>query len=279
MSETGRLVLCATPIGNLGDVSRRLGEELAGVDVIYAEDTRRTRVLLDHLGVTTSVRSLFVGNEVGRTSELLHALGVGKSVALVTDAGMPGISDPGSEVVKRARQHGHQVTSVPGPSAVTTALALSGFSGDRFSFEGFLPRKGAERTVRLTRIAADDRPTVLFVSPHRFVSDLSDLAEHTGPTRRIAVARELTKLHEEVWTGSVAEALTEWSERSPKGEFTIVIAPGTSKPISLDDARVEAAALVAGGMTSSDAARQVARDSGLNRRDIYQALISAQDRS
>ncbi len=278
MPEEGRLIICATPIGNLGDVSPRLAEALSGVDLIYAEDTRRTRVLLEHLGITTTTRSLFVGNEAGRTSELLRSLAAGKSVALVTDAGMPGISDPGSEVVKQARQHGYQVTSVPGPSAVTTALALSGFSGDRFSFEGFLPRKGAERTSRLGRIAADDRATVLFVSPHRFASDLRDLAEHTGPTRRIAVARELTKLHEEIWVGSVADALTEWNQRSPKGEFTIVIAPGASKPISIEDARVEAAALVAGGMTSSDAARQVARDSGLNRRDIYQALLR-QDRS
>ena len=273
MAEEGRLIICATPIGNLGDVSPRLAEVLADVDVIYAEDTRRTRVLLEHLGVANTTRSLFVGNEAGRTSELLRTLADGKSVALVTDAGMPGISDPGAEVVKRARQHGHLVTSVPGPSAVTTALALSGFSGDRFVFEGFLPRKGAERTTRLGRIAADDRATVLFVSPHRFASDLRDLAEHTGPTRRIAVARELTKLHEEIWVGSVADALAEWGERPPRGEFTIVISPGTSKPISIEDARVEAAALVASGMTSSEAARQVARDSGLKRRDIYQALL------
>ncbi len=279
MSDGGRLVLCATPIGNLGDVSARLAEVLGDVDVIYAEDTRRTRVLLDHLGVGTKAKSLFVGNEAGRTDELLGALAEGKSVALVTDAGMPGISDPGAEVVRRARQRGFLVSSVPGPSAVTTALALSGMNGDRFSFEGFLPRKGDERMLRLERLAADDRPTVLFVSPHRLDSDLRDIAEHTGPERRIAVARELTKVHEEIWVGTVAEALAEWEERPPKGEFTIVVSPGATRPISIDQARAEAADLVARGLTSSEAARQVARESGLNRRDIYHALLNAQERS
>jgi 16S rRNA (cytidine1402-2'-O)-methyltransferase len=278
MPDRGTLVVCATPIGNLGDASPRLAEALAGVDLVFAEDTRRTRTLLQHLGVTAALQSLFVGNEARRTEELLAALGEGKSVALVTDAGTPVISDPGADVVRRARELGHLVTTIPGPSAVTTALAVSGSGGDRFAFEGFLPRKGEERTLRLERIAADDRPTVLFVAPHRLLSDLGDLASHTGPERRLTVAREMTKVHEEVWTGSVAEAIAEWEERAPKGEFTIVVAPGELKPVSITDAVAEAVALVAGGMTASEAARQVARDSGLNRRDLYQALL-AQDRS
>lgn len=278
MAEGGRLIICATPIGNLGDASPRLAEVLADVDLIYAEDTRRTRTLLEHLGVSTPLRSLFVGNESERSDEILRALAEGRSIAVVTDAGMPVISDPGAEVVRRARELGHTVTSIPGPSAVTTALALSGSSGDRFAFEGFLPRKGEERAVRLERIAADDRPTVLFVTPHRFLDDLNDLAEHTGPDRRLSVARELTKMHEEVWTGTMAAAIAQWEGRAPRGEFTIVVFPGTSKPISIGQAAVEAAALVAGGMTSSEAARQVARDTGLNRRDIYQELLG-QDRS
>jgi 16S rRNA (cytidine1402-2'-O)-methyltransferase len=221
---------------------------------------------------------LFVGNEARRSDELIAALGEGKSVALVTDAGTPVISDPGADVVRRARELGHRVTSIPGPSAVTTALAVSGDGGDRFAFEGFLPRKGEERAVRLERIAADDRPTVLFVTPHRFLEDLGDLAAHTGPDRRLTVAREMTKLHEEVWSGSVAEAVAVWQERAPKGEFTVVVSPGSPRSISVDQAVAEAAALVANGMTSSEAARQVARESGLNRRDIYQGLLG-QERS
>ncbi len=174
----GRLVICATPIGNLSDVSERLGSALRDAELIYAEDTRRTRTLLDAVGATTTMRSMFEGNEAKRAEELIAALRDGKTVALVTDAGMPAISDPGARAVAMAHREGYPVSVVPGPSAVTSALALSGFGGDRFAFEGFLPRQGRDRTTRLERIASEDRPVVLFASPNRLAADLRDLADH-----------------------------------------------------------------------------------------------------
>lgn len=279
MSEPGLLVLCATPIGNLGDVSQRLREALDSADLIYAEDTRRVATLLAHLGIQSGARSLFAGNEARRSTELLGALEAGKTVALVTDAGMPGISDPGALAVRLAREGGHRVTAIPGPSAVVTAIALSGFGGDRFSFEGFLPRKGAERSILLQRIAGDDRPTVVFVSPHRLAKDLADLAAVVGEERPIALTRELTKLHEEVWVGSIGMAITEWSERAPKGEFTLVIGPGSSPVVTLEEAADEALELVRGGMAASEAAASVARATGVHRREIYQKLLDDQGRS
>jgi 16S rRNA (cytidine1402-2'-O)-methyltransferase len=279
MSERGRLLICATPIGNLGDVSERLGDSLRACDVVFAEDTRRTATLLQHVGASPPVRSLFVGNETARTGELLAALDEGLTVALVTDAGMPAVSDPGAEAVSRARAGGHEVTVVPGPSAVTAAVALAGFGGDRFVFEGFLPRKGRERTERLARIAGDDRPVVLFVSPHRLVADLESIADATGPDRKIAVTRELTKLHEEVWVGRIDNAVEHWSGREARGEFTVVLAPAPVQPPSLDSAVEEARGLVAHGATPSEAARRVATATGASRRQIYQVLIGDQERS
>ena len=279
MSERGRLILCATPIGNLGDVSDRLRATLADADVIYAEDTRRTSVLLGHIGVSQPIRSLFIGNEEVRTEELLSAVLEGKTVALVTDAGMPGISDPGAAAVRRVREAGLPVTVIPGPSAVTSAVALAGFGGEGFVFEGFLPKKGRVRTERLGRIAGEDRPVVLFVSPHRFQADLLDLASTSGEDRQIVVTRELTKLHEEVWVGSIGAAIEEWSRRPPKGEFTIVLAPVEPKPVSAADAIAQARLLVSGGASASDAAREAAVATGVSRRKIYQALLGTQDRS
>jgi 16S rRNA (cytidine1402-2'-O)-methyltransferase len=278
MSE-GVLVLCATPIGNLADVSDRLRETLGSADVVYAEDTRRTATLLRHLGVSPPVRSLFVGNERSRTDDLISDLDQGLTVALVTDAGMPTISDPGAGAVIRARAQGHRVTAVPGPSAVVAAVALAGFGGDRFVFEGFLPRKGKERSERLGRIAADDRPVVLFASPHRLVGDLESLAGAFAPDRPIAITRELTKLHEEVWAGTIGEALEHWAAREIKGELTLVIGPGAIEPPSAAAALEEARTLVAEGMAPSEAARTVADATGVSRREIYEALIRGQERS
>jgi 16S rRNA (cytidine1402-2'-O)-methyltransferase len=278
MSE-GVLVLCATPIGNLADVSDRLREALGSADVVYAEDTRRTAILLRHLGVSPPVRSLFVGNERARTDDLIGDLDQGLTVALVSDAGMPTISDPGAGAVIRARAKGHRVTAVPGPSAVVAAVALAGFGGDRFAFEGFLPRRGKERSERLGRIAADDRPVVLFASPHRLVGDLESLAGAVAPDRPIAITRELTKLHEEVWTGTIEEALEHWASRDIKGEITLVIGPGAIEPPSVAPALEEAQTLVASGMAPSEAARTVADSSGVSRREIYEALIRGQERS
>jgi len=279
MSEPGRLILCATPIGNLADVSDRLRTTLAEVDMIYAEDTRRTSVLLNHIGVSQPVRSFFVGNEEARTGELLRSVREGKQVALVTDAGMPGISDPGSAAVRRVRAAGLTVTVIPGPSAVTAAIALAGFGGEGFVFDGFLPRKGRLRTERLRRIAGEDRPVVLFVSPHRLQADLLDLGATSGADRQVVVARELTKLHEEVWVGSIGGAVEEWSERAPKGEFTIVLAPAQALAVSIDDAAAQARLLVSGGASPSEAAREIAAVTGVPRRKIYEALLGSQDRS
>jgi len=279
MADGGRLYICATPIGNLGDVSDRLRDVLRTADVVYAEDTRRTATLLRHVGASPSVRSLFVGNEKSRTADLLVSLDQGFTVAMVTDAGMPTVSDPGSDVIRLARQAGHLVTVVPGPSAVVAAVALAGFGGDRFVFEGFLPRKGKERSERLHRISGEDRPVVLFVSPHRLVGDLESVATAIGPEREIVITREMTKLHEEVWSGPVGQAIEEWSDRVVKGELTVVVAPGEHEAPSLDSALAEARGLVEGGAAPSEAARRVARATGVSRREIYEILITDQERS
>jgi 16S rRNA (cytidine1402-2'-O)-methyltransferase len=275
----GVLVLCATPIGNLSDISDRLREVLGSADVVYAEDTRRTATLLRHIGATPPIRSLFVGNERSRTADLLADLDMGLTVAVVSDAGMPTISDPGAEAVSQARERGHRVTLVPGPSAVVSAVALSGFGADRFVFEGFLPRKGKERAARLDRVAADDRPVVFFVSPHRLIGDLESIAAATESDRPIAITRELTKLHEEVWTGTVGEALEKWADREVKGELTVVVGPGTIEPVTVGAAVEEARMLVSGGATPSDAARSVATATGVSRREIYETLIRDQEPS
>jgi 16S rRNA (cytidine1402-2'-O)-methyltransferase len=279
MAEVGLLLVCATPIGNLGDVSDRLREVLQTADVVYAEDTRRTATLLQHVAAKPVVRSLFVGNESARVVELLAALGEGRTVALVTDAGMPGVSDPGTEAIRRAREAGFAVSVIPGPSAVTTAVALAGFGADRFVFEGFLPRKGKDRALRLASLAGEDRPVVLFISPHRLVADLEAIAAVTGPMREVAITRELTKLHEEVWVGAISGAIEEWSSRDPRGEFTVVVAPGPVERLSIEDAIAEARLLVVGGSSPSEAARRVADATGVSRRSVYQALIETQDRS
>lgn len=279
MTEGGLLLVCATPIGNLGDVSDRLREALQTADVVYAEDTRRTATLLQHVAAKPVVRSLFVGNESARVVELLAALGEGRTVALVTDAGMPGVSDPGTEAIRRAREAGFAVSVIPGPSAVTTAVALAGFGADRFVFEGFLPRKGKDRALRLASIAGEDRPVVLFISPHRLVADLKAIAAVIGPMREVAITRELTKLHEEVWVGPISGAIEEWSSRDPRGEFTVVVAPGPVEELSIEDAIAEARLLVVGGSSPSEAARRVADATGVSRRSVYQALIETQDRS
>jgi 16S rRNA (cytidine1402-2'-O)-methyltransferase len=279
MAEGGVLVVCATPIGNLGDVSDRLREALNTADVVFAEDTRRTATLLQHVGATPTVRSLFVGNEAVRTEELLALLVGGKTVALVTDAGMPGVSDPGAEAVRRAREGGHGVTVIPGPSAVTTAVAAAGFGADRFVFEGFLPRKGKERSRRLATIGTEDRPVVVFISRHRLLVDLEAISAATGLDRAIAVTRELTKLHEEVWVGEIGAAIEEWSGRDPRGEFTVVVGPGGIERVSVDDAISEARALVAGGSSPSEASKRMAEATGVSRRAVYEALIRDQDPS
>ena len=273
MSE-GRLIICATPIGNLADVSERLQTTLREADVVFAEDTRRTGRLLEAVGASTPMRSMFEGNEAKRTEEMVAALSEGKTVALVTDAGMPVVSDPGARAVARAHSEGYAVSVVPGPSAVTSALALSGFGGDRFAFEGFLPRQGRQRATRLATIASEDRPVVLFASPNRLASDLQDLLAQLGD-RRVAIAREISKLNEEVWVGSLEEAVRRWSE-DVRGEVTIVVEGGDPPRMSPAEAVALARSMIAEGATLSEAARSAWKESGVSRRSIYQELLDDQ---
>lgn len=279
MSDRGFLYVCATPIGNLGDISDRLRSTLEMVDVVYAEDTRRTGKLLGHLNISVPMRSMFSGNESERTAEMLVRLEAGEKVALVSDAGTPAVSDPGANAVRLAHAAGIAVTVIPGPSAVTTAVALSGFAGERFVFEGFLPRKGPERQRRIQSFVGEERPIVLFMSPHRLVADLEALKTALGPTRELVVTRELTKLHEEVWTGSIEEAIAHWGETAGRGEFTVVIGPAKKRLDDFGGAVATAKTLVESGESASAAARVAARDSGHPRRKIYEALLKSQERS
>ncbi|MGB7859053.1 MAG: 16S rRNA (cytidine(1402)-2'-O)-methyltransferase [Acidimicrobiia bacterium] len=274
MSEP-RLIVAATPIGNLGDISERLRTSLLEADVVYAEDTRRTAKLLAHVGTSPRVRSLFVGNENSRSVELVEDVAAGLKVVLVSDAGMPTVSDPGIEAVRAVRRAGYGVTVIPGPSAVTMAVALSGFDASRFVFEGFLPRKGKARKLRLAAIAADGRPVVLFVSPHRLLDDLSDLHEVLEPERQVAIAREMTKLHEELWTGTIEEALDHWTGPI-KGELTVVIDAAPPATFSEAEAIEMALEIVENGSSPSDAARKIADSTGVAKRVIYQALLDSQ---
>jgi 16S rRNA (cytidine1402-2'-O)-methyltransferase len=266
------LILCGTPIGNLDDAAPRLAATLRGCDVVFAEDTRRTRILLDRLAVEVPLRSFFTGNERQRSDELRRRLEAGETVGLVTDAGMPSISDPGLLAVAAARSVGAPVTVVPGPSAVTAALAVSGLPSDRFVFEGFLPRAGADRRGRIRDIAAETRTVVFFSSPRRVGADLRDLAETTGDERHVCVARELTKLHEELWWGSVGEAVARFAG-DQRGEFTIVLAGHPPRPPDLHAAVEAVRALVQEGESMSSAVRIVAERSGVSRRVLYEASL------
>jgi 16S rRNA (cytidine1402-2'-O)-methyltransferase len=269
----GRLILCATPIGNLGDASPRLAETLASADLILAEDTRRSATLLRSLGVKKPLKSYFAGNEGKRSAVLVDLLGQGKIVALVTDAGTPGIADPGVSAVAAAREAGAVVTAVPGPSAVTIALSVSGFPSERFVFEGFLPKKGAERDMRLAALAAETRTTVLFAAPHQLIDDLTALAA-LAPERPLCIARELTKVFEEIQWTTTSSALEEWSEREIKGEFTLVLAGGD--PVEPDlGVNVDAVlGEIDRGIQMSEAVRTVASRSGIPRRRLYQEVLA-----
>ena len=274
----GTLIVCATPIGNLDDVSPRLRATLESADVVFAEDTRRTGKLLQRFGIDAELRSFFVGNEQQRLGELRERLRRGETVALVSDAGMPSVSDPGVLAVRMAADVGAAVTVVPGPSAVTSALAVSGLGGDRFVFEGFLPRSAGERQRRMAAIAGDDRPTVVFSPPTRVAQDLADLADHLGDARSVVVAREMTKLHEEVWRGTLRDAANHWASAiQPRGEFTMVIAPGVERPPDMAKALSAVDDLVSAGERLSTAVRDVAEAQGVSRRLLYEASLEARN--
>ena len=268
----GTLYVVGTPIGNLADLTERARTVLAEVDLVACEDTRRTGRLLAHVGIEVPMRSLFAGNEAERTGEIVAALRGGRDVALVSDAGMPGISDPGFPLVRTCVAEGIPVVAVPGPSAVTAALVVSGFPMDRFVFEGFLPRAGAARRARLAALAREERTSVLFESPNRLAALLGDIAAHLGD-RRVAVARELTKLHEEVLRGRASEVLASIADREVKGEVAVVIEGAASPEADLATLVAAARALVAKGSRKRDAAATVARGTGIATGDVYAALL------
>ena len=272
----GLLVLAGTPIGRPADASARLAEELAAADVVAAEDTRRLKRLATELGVEVRGRvvSYFEGNETSRTAGLVEALEDGRRVLLVTDAGMPSVSDPGYRLVAAAVEAGVRVTAVPGPSAVLTALAVSGLPVDRFCFEGFLPRKAGERSRRLAELADEPRTMVFFEAPHRTGAALAAMAEALGDDRPAAVCRELTKTHEEVVRGGLVE-LARWAAEGIRGEVTVVVS-GRTGPSVVPSGPEELAALVAteeaSGTSRKDAIRSVAQRAGLPKREVYDAV-------
>lgn len=272
----GRLVLAGAPIGDVDDASPRLRRLLVEADVIAAEDTRRFADLVRRLGMTTSARvvSYFEGNEASRTPELVEDIRTGHTVALITDAGMPSVSDPGYRLVAAVVEAGLAVTAVPGPSAVLTALAVSGLPVDRFSFEGFLPRKAGERLRRLDRLATEERTMVFFEAPHRLAEFLSDAASALGSDRPAAVCRELTKTFEEVRRGGLAE-LAEWAAEGARGEITVVI---SGAPVAEADpvaAVAEVQQLIEAGARLKPAVAEVAERSGIARNALYQAVLTA----
>jgi 16S rRNA (cytidine1402-2'-O)-methyltransferase len=270
---SGVLHVVGTPIGNLADLSDRARETLANADVVAAEDTRRTGRLLRHLGITARMVSLFDANEPQRTELLIGQLRRGTNVALVSDAGMPIVSDPGFRLVRRCADEGIEVRVVPGPSAVTAALVVSGLPANRFVFEGFLPRKAGERLERLRALANEPRTVVLFESPIRLAAMLRDLLAELGD-RRIAVARELTKLHEDVVRGTVSELLVALEGTTTRGEVVVVV-EGATEPEATELAALvrEAQLLVESGTRRREAARSVARDRGGSANEIYEALL------
>jgi 16S rRNA (cytidine1402-2'-O)-methyltransferase len=273
---TGRLVLVATPIGNLGDLSTRAIEALRDAALICCEDTRRTGRLLQHAGVH-GVRMAVTNEhtELARVGEVLDLVSAGLSVALVTDAGTPGISDPGERLVRAVIEAGFDVTSVPGPAALVMALVISGFDTTRFAFEGFLPRTGSDRRRRLTELAAERRTVVLYEAPHRVERTVTDLVEHCGADRRVALARELTKLHEEVWRGALADAATHLAEVAPRGEYVVVV-EGAGEPALADDDSLRAALVtaLAGGATRRDAIATVTVDFAVPKRRVFEIAMA-----
>jgi 16S rRNA (cytidine1402-2'-O)-methyltransferase len=269
----GTLYLVGTPIGNLADMSDRARETLASVDLIAAEDTRRTGRLLFSFGITTRLVSFFEGNERRRTDELMTELKAGRSLAVVSDAGMPGLSDPGFRLVRACVKEGVDVRVVPGPSAAVAALVISGLPTDRFVFEGFLPRRSGDRRARIEALSGERRTVVLFESARRVPGTLEELLAVLGD-RNVAVVRELTKLHEEVLRGSISEVLSRLRAREMKGEVVLVVQGTAEAPDPGDQALLaEATILVEAGTRKRDAAAQVARRHDVSANRIYRLLL------
>lgn len=271
---TGKLVVVATPIGNLGDLSPRAIVALASADVVACEDTRHSRKLFSASEVAApKLIAVHGDNEEQRCAEIVDLIAEGNIVALITDAGTPGVSDPGRRVVEAVAAAGLTVESIPGPSAVTTALAASGFAADRFVFEGFLPRKGTDRKARLAAVAAEERTVVIYEAPKRVGATLRDLAAVCGADRAVVVARELTKIHEEIWHGTVADAAARFAET--RGELVLVLDGAPAAPSDVDDATIVAALTeaIANGASTRTAADDVAADLGIPRNRVYKLAL------
>ena len=277
--DSGTLFIVATPLGNLGDLTPRAAETLRTVPVVAAEDTRRTRGLLTHLGASPRLISFHAHSRAARAESLLEILKSGRDVALVSDAGTPVISDPGSSLVQTVREAGIAVVPIPGVSAVATAVSVSGFEGDRYLFLGFAPRKGPERQRLLSRAAQEEWPVVFFEAPNRLAALLADLAELAGADRKATIARELTKIHEEIRTGTLGSLAQHYSELEPRGEITVVL-DGTGVPEAPPDRTGEggtlAQALLAAGLSRRDVVEQLTTRLGIARNEAYRMVMEIQ---
>lgn len=272
---SGKLYVVGTPIGNLSDFSPRAVETLASVDFIAAEDTRVTLKLLNHFEIKKPMVSYFEHNRRERGEIILERIRAGESCAIVTDAGMPAISDPGEDLVNLCLSNGITVESVPGPTAFATAVAMSGLPSGRFTFEGFLSVNKPSRREHLEEIVSERRTMVFYEAPHKLTATLKDLYKYLGD-RRIALVKELTKIHETVERTTLSEACEKYSAQTPKGEFVIVIDGSTEpkqKEVSLDEAVALAKGLVENGMAINDAAKEIAKETKLKKGDIYKALL------
>lgn len=276
----GTLYVVATPLGNLADLSERACDVLRSVELVAAEDTRRSRTLLQHAGAGARMVSVHAHAPPGHAAKVLLALAAGGAVALLTDAGTPGISDPGAGLVRQARAAGAAVVVVPGPTAVAAALSISGLPADRYTFAGFLPRAGAARRRLLERIAVSEWTVVAFEAPNRTVKLLEDLSAVLTAERPAAVARELTKVHEECRTGTLGELAGYYRDNPPRGEVTVIVAGQERVPSSADPeaAREHARALLAEGLSRKDAAGRLVRELGIPRNQAYR-LVTTNARS
>ncbi|BAY12561.1 16S rRNA (cytidine(1402)-2'-O)-methyltransferase [Calothrix sp. NIES-2098] len=274
--KPGTLYVVGTPIGNLEDITFRAVRILQTVDLIAAEDTRHTGKLLQHFQIKVPQVSYHEHNRTSRIPELLEHLANGKAIALVSDAGMPGISDPGYELVKACVEGGISVVPIPGASAAITALSASGLPTDRFVFEGFLSAKSQQRREYLESLQTESRTLIFYESPHRLRETLQDLGETFGSDRQIVLARELTKFYEEFWRGTIAEAIAHYSQREPQGEYTLVVAgtPATQPQLTEAQIKAELEQLIRQGISRSQASRQLAKFTSLPRREIYQLALS-----
>ncbi|WP_044150258.1 16S rRNA (cytidine(1402)-2'-O)-methyltransferase [Leptolyngbya iicbica] len=280
LNGNGTLYIVGTPIGNLADMTFRAIDTLKHVTLIAAEDTRHTGKLLHHFQIGTPQTSYHAHNWRKRLPELLAHLQHGQDIALVSDAGMPGISDPGFELVEACAEAAIPVVAIPGATAAITALCISGLPPQPFAFEGFLPTKGRDRRDHIAQLAQEPRTLVLYEAPHRLLTTLKDLQGPFEDTRRLAVTRELTKQFEEVWRGTLAEAIAHFTTTAPKGEFTLVIAgkpPSETPPFTIEELTAQLTELLAQGLSRSQASRQLAQTTSYSKREIYQLAIALPD--